>query len=286
MEKLTEGYGLVEGPVWISNQGLMFSDASLGGAYLLNNQGQVSTVFGHRKGMGGMAQHESGGMIVSGRNISWKSIPEGETKTVFEPDAENGSIGFNDLTTDAGGRIYVGSLGSDPLDGGSQTQTGSLYMIDLNGEVHEVAREILLTNGLGFSPDGKTLYHSDSARNHVNCYSVNNDGSLGAKQVFVTTEQGSPDGLVVSEDGRLWVALAGGGGVGVYHPDGSLDTVIEIPQPLCTSVCFGGDDLKDLYIVSGSGHATNTTERSGAVYRIRVDIAGLPVSAAKVKLAD
>ncbi len=282
MEKLTEGYGLVEGPVWLPGQGLIFSDASHGGAFLINPDGKVDTVFAHRRGMGGMAAHESGGMVVSGRNISWKSVPEGETKSIFEPDTSRGMIGFNDITTDSAGRIYAGSLGSDPLDGSEQTQTGSLYMIDLDGSAHEVATEILLTNGLGFSPDGDTLYHSDSARSHVNSYAVKSDGLLGPKQVFATTEGGAPDGLAVSEDGRIWVALAGGGGVAVYQPDGRFEQLVEIPQPMCTSVCFGGDDLKDLYVVCGSNGMDS--DRAGAVYRTRVDIAGLPVHPARVTL--
>lgn len=281
MEKLTDGYGLVEGPVW-RKDGLLFSDASHGGAFLLRGNGEVDTVFAHRRGMGGMAEHASGGMIVSGRNISWKSEPEGETKTIYEPDSSKGMIGFNDITTDAQGRIYAGSLGSDPLDGTEQTHSGSLYMIDLDGTAHEVATDILLTNGLGFSPDGRILYHSDSARSHVNCYEVQADGRLGEKQIFVTTEGGAPDGLAVSEDGRVWVALAGGGGVGVYLPDGSFEQLIEIPQPMCTSVCFGGDDLKDLYIVSGSNGMDS--DRAGAVYRTRTDVAGLPIAPARVAL--
>ncbi|MBO6555452.1 MAG: SMP-30/gluconolactonase/LRE family protein [Pseudomonadales bacterium] len=282
MEKLAEGYGLVEGPVWLSGQGLLFSDASHGGAYLLKADGSVATVFGHRRGMGGMSEHQAGGIVVSGRNISWKSLPEGETKTIFDPDPSKGMIGFNDITTDASGRIYAGSLGSDPLDGKSQSQTGSLYLIDLDGSAKEVATDILLTNGLGISPDGKTLYHSDSSRRHVNRYEIHSDGTLGEKQIFVTTKGGGPDGLALTEDGRVWVALAGGGGVAVYKPDGELEQMVEIPQSMCTSVCFGGDDLKDLYIVSGSDGADS--DRAGAVYRTRADVAGLPVAKAAVEL--
>ncbi|RLA44970.1 MAG: SMP-30/gluconolactonase/LRE family protein, partial [Gammaproteobacteria bacterium] len=135
-----------------------------------------------------------------------------------------------------------------------------------------------------FSPDGKTLYHSDSQRNTVFCYQVDYDGSLGAKQPFVKIEKGIPDGLVVSEDGRVWVALADGGhGVGVYNADGSESDFIEIPQEMCTSVCFGGADLKSLYIVTGS--EGTGSDRGGAVYRIATSVAGLPVAPARVKLS-
>ena len=109
------------------------------------------------------------------------------------------------------------------------------------------------------------------------------DGSLGDKEPFATTPNGVPDGLVVSEDGAVWVALAGGGkGVGVFSADGSQRDFIEIPDPMCTSVCFGGDDLKTLYIVSGSQGAE--TDKSGAVYAYESAVAGVPVPIAKVSL--
>ena len=66
MEKLAEGYGLIEGPVWDPALGLLFSDVLFGGVYRLAADGGVSTVFGHRRGIGGMALHEDGGLIVSG----------------------------------------------------------------------------------------------------------------------------------------------------------------------------------------------------------------------------
>ena len=136
---------------------------------------------------------------------------------------------------------------------------------------------------LGFSPDGRTLYHSDSRRRAVCCYGVADDGSLGVKQVFAEIDTGVPDGLVVSEDGAVWIALAGGGkGVTVYDADGGFRQHIEIPHPMCTSVCFGGDDRKDLYIVSGSEGLDG--DKRGGVFKLRTDVAGLQVAEARVAL--
>ena len=202
-----------------------------GGVFCVDRQGNVTTVFAYHKGIGGMSVHENGGMIVSGRNISWKSVPEGDTITMLDQNKSAGLIGFNDITTDDVGRIYAGSLGPSPVfEDGREPRSGDLYLIELDGSARKVAYDIQLTNGLGFSPDGKTLYYSDSARDHINCYSVSGDGSLSEKQLFSTIKMGSPDGLVVSEDGRVWVSLPGGRGVGVYHPDGSFDQLIEIPE--------------------------------------------------------
>ena len=282
MEKLAEGYGLIEGPVWDPERGLLFSDVLFGGVYCYGLDGSISTVFEHRRGIGGMALHTAGGLIVSGRNISFKPFDTGETVTVLDRDEENGNVGYNDIVADDAGRLYVGSLGASPVfDDGREPSAGDLYLIDLDGTVRIVAQDIQLTNGLGFSPDGKTLYHSDTRRQTVNCYAVEADGSLGEKRPFITMSEGVPDGLVVSEDGAVWVALAGGGkGVGVFEPDGKMREHIEIPLPMCTSVCFGGDDLKDLYIVSGADGADS--EKAGALFRHRSEVAGLPVAIAKV----
>ena len=285
MEQLAQGYGLIEGPVWEDGKGLLHSDVLFGGVFRLNLDGIVETVFEHRRGIGGMALHEAGGLIVSGRNLSFKPFSGGATVTVLEQDESAGVVGFNDLATDADGRIYAGALGASPVfDDGREPRAGDLYLVDLDGSARVVALDVQLTNGLGFSPDGTTLYHSDSRRQTVFCYSVAADGSLGEKRPFVKTDGGSPDGLAVSEDGAVWVALAGGSGVGVYSASGAQQDLIEIPQPMCTSLCFGGADRRDLYIVSGS--EGSQSDRAGAVYRTRTSVAGLPVANARTRLGD
>jgi D-xylonolactonase len=284
MEKCAEGYGLIEGPVWDPQRGLLFSDVLFGGVFCLGADESVTSVFEHRRGIGGMALHQAGGLVVSGRNLSYKPFDGGATRTVLDRDEDNGLVGFNDITTDAHGRIYAGGLGASPVfDDGREPRAGDLYLVDLDGSARVVAGDVQLTNGLGFAPDGNTLYHSDSGRRTVFCYGVNDDGSLAEKREFVRTEKGSPDGLVVSEDGAVWVALAGGGqGVGVYEPTGKLRAHVEIPLPMCTSVCFGGADLKDLYIVSGSGGTDS--DRAGSIFMVRSDVAGIVQTPAKVKI--
>lgn len=284
MEKLATGYGLIEAPVWDFERGLLFSDVLGGGVYCVTPAGEVTTVLEHRRGIGGMVRHEAGGLVVSGRNISYKPLDGGDTIMLLDRDEENGCVGFNDITTDGTGRIYAGGLGSSPVfEDGRPPTPGRLYLIDLDGTTRVVADDVRLTNGLGFSPDATTLYHSDSMRNAVMAYDVGADGSLGDKRVFVETDRGAPDGLVVADDGSVWVALAANGhGVGVYAPDGAERDFVEIPDPMCTSLCFGGEGLRDLYIVSGSeGH---DSDRAGSVYRVSTDVAGLPVASARVAL--
>ncbi len=283
MQELTRGYGLVEGPLWLADRGLLFSDVLGGGVFSLSSGGEVATVFPHRRGVGGMALHQAGGLVVSGRNVSFKPFSGGPTQVLLDRDEANGNVGYNDLTTDHRGRIYVGSLGASPVFAdGREPASGDLYVIDLDGSSRQVGEDVRLTNGLGVSPDGNWLYHSDSARRTVHRYRVEENGDLGAKQDFVETAEGAPDGLAVAADGSIWVALAGGHGVAGYGPNGEFLELLKIPEPMCTSVCFGGEDLNTLFVVCGSDGMPGDQE--GAVYRCPAPTPGLPRAVARTAL--
>ncbi len=283
MEELASGYGLIEGPTWDPQRGLIFSDVPNGGVFCLDGDGNVSTVVGHRRGIGGIALHEHGGLVVGGRNVAYKRTGSDETRVLLPQDCVEDIIGFNDLTTDDEGRVYVGSLGSSPFDAESERRDGHLHVIDLDGSTRVLASGIRLTNGLGFSPDGKRLYHSDSRKNMVTVYEVLGGGEVGPQCAVAQVEPGVPDGLCVAEDGAIWVAAARGGAVWVLNPDGTVRDKIETVH-MPTSVCFGGDDLRDLYIVSGSDGTGR--EDGGSVHRMRVDVPGLPVPLARVPLGE
>ena len=299
-EPVVEGYGLVEGPVWHDDYGLLFSDVLYGGVYAVDNARQVTPVFEHRRGIGGMVDHVDGGLVVSGKNVSLKRFGETESVLLLDRDPDNGNVGYNDITTDVHGRIYAGSLGSSPVfDDGLEPRAGDLYVIDLDGSSRIVAEDIQLTNGLGFSPDGKALYHADSRRRQIYRYEIDKAGELKPREVFFEFDSGSPDGLAIAEDGSLWVAnvmherVNGDsphdetasqflpGRVLVINPNGSERTAIEIPVPMCTSVCFGGAGLRTLYIVSGSNGVDG--DRRGGVYRYEAPISGLKLTPAAVQ---
>jgi gluconolactonase len=282
MERLATGYTLIEGPVWDPARGLLFSDVHDGGVFCLAASGAVTPVIEHRRGIGGIALHQRGGLVVGGRNIAYKGPAAAGTVVLLDSESAGGGAGFNDLTTDEAGRIYVGSLGMSPFDAGAEPKPGALHVIDLDGSARTLWSGVKLTNGLGFSPDGKRLYHSDSRANIVGVYDVRADGSVGERRVFARVEPGVPDGLAVAEDGSVWVASAGGGAVRVFDADGSERAPIPVPQPGVTSLCFGGDDLRDLYVVTGT--VGGPSDHTGSVYRMDVDVPGLPVPLARVRL--
>ena len=282
MDQLASGYGLIEGPVWDPARGLLFSDVVNGGVFCLDGGGEVRPVIAHRRGIGGMALHEGGGLVVSGRNVAVKPAGGGATQVILDGDPEHGVLGFNDLATDAAGRVYVGSLGFDPLSADDAPKPGKLYCIELDGSARVVAEEVLLTNGLALSPDGRRLYHSESLRHVVRVYEVGDGGALNPHRAFAELEGGIPDGLAVAEDGSVWVAIAFGGRVDVFEPDGRLRTSLAVEIPMVTSLCFGGPERRDLYIVTGSQGAER--DDLGAVFRTPVAVAGLEVAPARIAL--
>jgi D-xylonolactonase len=281
MEALLTGYGLIEGPTWWNDHGLLFSDVTNGGVYLLDLNNEVTCVLKHRKGIGGIVLHEQNGLVVGGRNLSYKSFEGDRSFVLLDTDVTAGAVGFNDFTTDIAGRIYVGSL-AFKVFGGQDQKPGHLHMIDLDGSVHTLSDGVILTNGLGFSPDSKKLYHSDARDGLVRVYDVLEDGKLSSWKPFVLIENGHADGLAVGEDGSVWVAIAHGSRVDVFEPNGYLRETLSVPLPMVTSVCFGGADLKDLYVVTGSRGGPE--ENCGTIYRIRVDVPGVSIPVAKVNL--
>jgi gluconolactonase len=280
MERVATGYGLIEGPVWDPGRGLYFSDVINGGVYLLDRAGTVVPVIAKRRGIGGMALHASDGLVVGGRDIAVVRLADGHTRSLLALDAIPGATGFNDLTTDRAGRIYVGSL-AFRVFGGDPPKPGHLHVIDLDGTMRTLSDGVLLTNGLGFSPDGRRLYHSDARAPLVRVYDVAADGSVGPWRKFADLgADGVPDGLKVASDGSVWVADAHGGRVVVFNADGTHRLDMPVPLPMVTSLCFGGDDLRDLYIVTGS--RGGPSENCGSIFRTRADVAGLALPPARV----
>lgn len=285
---LSSGHGLLEGPFWHPQRGLLVTDAQVGGVWSFGDEGAPPVLqVANRRGIGGMALHDSGELVVSGRNVAAKRFVGDEssdqTRVLLPNDPLGGVIGFNDLTTDAAGRIYVGSLGFKAMYGEDPAgRTGFLHVIDLDGSSRIVASDVQLSNGLGWSADGKRLYHSDSLRHVVKVYALHDDGSLSEPAVFARTPFGHPDGLAIAEDGSVWVAIAEGSAVCQFAADGTELRRIEFPVPMVTSLCFGGEEMRDLYVVSGSRGADPSLK--ACVFHLQTDVPGLPRPLARVRL--
>ncbi len=275
LETLAFGYGLVEGPRVDDDDNLYFSDVHNGGVYRRDPDGTIEVVVPKRRGVGGIALHADGGIVISGRNIC--HVHNGETRVLFAPDAP----GLNDLFTDASGRVFCGTMRSDPFSTEGPRTEGECWRIEAEGRATELYGGVALTNGIGLSPDGAILYHADTTRGVV-AHDVASDGSVSNRRLFLdreTCDAGPlmPDGLAVDEAGNVWVAdVSGSGAARAFAPDGTEIDRVTVPSTMVTSVSFGGVDRRDLYIVTGNN--TDDAERHGTIFRTRVETPGCAVA--------
>lgn len=284
VETLAYGFGLVEGPRCDADGNLYFSDVPNGGVYRVTPDGEVSTVIPKRRGVGGIALHAAGGIVVSGRDIC--HVKDGVTRILF---ARQDIPGFNDLFCDAAGRVYTGSMRSDPFSTTGPRTPGECYRIDAEGQATAIYGDVSLSNGIGLSPDGTKLYHVDSAPRRIWVHTIDAAGNVSDRRVFADLSRNgaawpgtdvTPDGLAVDEEGGVWVALVDGGCVQRFTPEGQLSVRVEVPASFVTSLCFGGADRRTLFVVSSDN--TEDPDRKGSVFRTRSPYAGAAVHPARI----
>ncbi|WP_067494865.1 SMP-30/gluconolactonase/LRE family protein [Actinoplanes sp. TFC3] len=167
---------------------------------------------------------------------------------------------MNDAVADPAGRFWAGSMACD-----QSAKAGALYRLDPDGSVHTMVRDLTVANGPAFSPDGRTMYLSDTPLGHIDQFDVEaGSGQLSNRRPFARLDpgQGSPDGLTVDSDGHVWAALFGGGAVQRFRPDGAPDRRIAVPARQPTSVCLVGGTL---IVTSGRGGLDTPGPADGAV---------------------
>lgn len=199
--------------------------------------------------LGAVAPVEAGGwLLAAGRGLRHLT-PAGEVVRLVDTEADG--VRMNDAACDPQGRFWAGSMAAH-LDGADQHPGGGrLLRCDPDGTVRVVLPAASIANGLGWSPDGRTLYHADSGTGVVTAYPVEpGSGELGPGEQLVRPEHGVPDGLTVDDEGALWVALHGAGEVRRYAPDGRTLTVVRLPVSQPTSVAIGGASGRRLFVTT------------------------------------
>ena len=279
IEAIAWGYGLIEGPRADAAGNLYFSDVPNGGVRRLEPDGSVAVVVPKRRGVGGIALHADGGIVVSGRTIC--HVRDGASRVLFAPDAP----GLNDLFIDAAGHVICGTMRSDPFDETGPRTPGECWRVDAEGDATMLYADVRLTNGIGLSPDGSVLYHSDTAVHGVLAHdysaSATGDAAASARHFLVQRDDLMPDGLAVDEDGTVWVAdVSGSRSVRGFSPAGDEVGRVSVPARMVTSLCFGGPDRRDLFIVTADNSAD--PERLGTIFRTRVTTPGCAVASATI----
>jgi sugar lactone lactonase YvrE len=193
---------------------------------------------------------------------------------------------LNDGACDPAGRFLVGSMSLDDRE-----EDERLYRVDGTGRVEVVDDGLTLSNGLAWSPDGSTLYHVDSAPGIVwsRPYDVAT-GAMGPRQQHLRIDDGTPDGMCMDADGRLWIAVYGLGEVRCFDPLGEQVATVEVAAPNTTSVAFVGPALDQLLITTareGLGAAELQEQPlSGHLFLSDVGTRGVPTTAWAGRCAD
>jgi xylono-1,5-lactonase len=283
---LATEYGLVEAPRVDEHDRLYFVDGHLGGLFRRSPGGKIETLIPGRKYIGGIIFNQAGGLLFCGKGglFAWDEKTGAVRDIVTERQGK--PLHFNDMTADGQGSVWTGTFGYDVFAHPRlEPAPGTLFRIDPPGKMVPMWDGIDLTNGLGFSPDGKLLYHSDSGGDKVFVYDVAADRTLKDRRPFARLRDSRPDGLAVDVEGGIWVASAGGGEVAHFRSDGTLQPSIKVPLAFVASLVFGGRDMQDLYIVTGDeryfGDDPVPPPPAGAIFRTRSPIPGLPVPKAR-----
>ncbi|MEM7487576.1 MAG: SMP-30/gluconolactonase/LRE family protein [Pseudomonadota bacterium] len=242
---------LGEGPLWdVEAERLWFIDSLGQRVFRCTADGAEMRAWTVPSAIGSMCLRASGGAIVALTDgFHALDLETGETDHLVDPEPDSPGNRLNDGKVDPAGRFLCGSM-----DMGEAEATGRLWRLDPDLSLHELERDIICSNGPCWSPDGRTLYFSDSFTGAISAFDYDPaTGAASNRRRFAdlpTDRAGAPDGATVDAEGGVWSACVFDGRIFRFTPDGATDRVIEMPVRKVTSVAFGGPDLATLYVTS------------------------------------
>ncbi len=280
-----ESFDLAEGPVWDPiRERLLWVDIRRGTVLVgeLHDDGTIAIEDRvQTPGMvGAVAVSEAGDWILAGERGILTRSAGGQLANGPTILAADSGRRLNDGKADPAGRFVVGTLKVDE----SPTTSERLVVVQPDGRIDDLDRDLSLSNGLGWSPDGTVLYSIDTVPRRV--YSRDYDattGMAGPRRLAIALGEGvNPDGMCVDADGQLWIAIWGRGEVRRYTPDGELTRTIEVPSPHTTCVTFAGPDLSTMVITTATKDLGDDElarfPLAGCLFTLDAGVRGLPTA--------
>ncbi|MBD8724087.1 SMP-30/gluconolactonase/LRE family protein [Oxalobacteraceae sp. CFBP 13708] len=207
---------------------------------------------------------------------------DGAETPIADAPYDTSKVRFNDGRVDPAGRFWIGTM-YEPRD----QPAAEMYVLARDNLRCAWRGGMTNSNGLAWSLDGRTMFHADTTTHRIDCYDFDvATGEHSNRRTILTfpTDKtapdygGRPDGATIDSEGMYWVAMFEGGRVLRISPTGEILREIKLPVRCPTSVCFGGPDLRTLYITSAS-HGRSSEEiaqypHTGKVLSVRLDVAG------------
>lgn len=231
--------------------------------------------------IGGFTIQEDGQLLLfmaRGAVAVWR---DGIQRYVIEEIEAERDSRFNDVMADSGGRVFCGTMPAGD-------RLGRLYRLDTDGTLTRILDEIGCSNGMGFTPDRRQMYYTDSGAKKIYLFDYSREsGAITNQRVFVDSGdlEGVPDGMTVDAEGFVWSARWGGGCLIRYTPEGQEERRVAFPARKVSCVTFGGDDYTDMYVTTAGGSNKEAEgEGAGGLFRINLGIEGVPEFFSRVGL--
>jgi len=280
---------LGEGPVWDCVGGfLYFVDIERDSVFKLQvSTGDVDMCTIRRPSAIGLCR--SGRLIIACRaGIVLLDFENGTVSPMCNPIKHNPLARLNDGKVAPDGSFWVGSMQNNISEDGApielKSDIGGMFRVTSDGRTVPLLPETLgIMNTLAWSPNNREFFFADSMKGTLFSAVHNTDGTLGSIKRFNTDcPLGVPDGSAMDEEGYLWNARWGGGSVVRFDPSGNMDRTVNIPATNVTSCCFGGPDLKTLFVTTArsglSRQAVDENPNEGALFAVDCGVRGMPIS--------
>jgi sugar lactone lactonase YvrE len=269
---------LGEGPVWDPlTLSLWWVDIRLPAVRRFSVPGQRIDTYAMPEMVGSLALRRERGLLLALQSaLAYWDPASGELEKIAAPEAGRPAQRFNDGKCDPRGRFFCGTMNDRARD-----PAGTLYRFDGMNCV-PVRRGITIPNSLAWSPDGETMYFSDSWTREIGAFNYDPEtGTLGSRRTLTRIEPPAiPDGATVDAEGFLWCALYDGWKIARFAPDGEIERTIPLPVQRPTSCQFGGPGLDILFITTATQRLSDAELRSqplaGALLAFDVGVKGLP----------
>lgn len=271
-----------ESPVWQAAENCLYwIDIQQQSIHRFHPESKQNQSFALPEIVTSIGLRQSGGLVLTlAKNFAFFHPETGRLEKLTSVENNLPANRFNDGKCDPQGRFWAGTMDAKNW----KNPSGNLYRMDPDGSVRLMQPQVICSNGSGWSPDGRTMYYTESFRYAIFAYDF--DGSSGAisnRRTFAEIDRNSggfPDGMTVDAEGYVWSNLVGLGRIIRYDPRGRVERIVQLPVPRATDCTFGGPGLDTLYITSAretmSAEQLEKAPLSGSLFAVQTGIQGLP----------